>query len=223
MKKTLLYLGVFSTIALLAGCATTTKLIPPPKNSYGLSTYSSYNGDPIIIESTTPTVEYNKRIYYFQDESGMKKFNDNPVLYLTKYPFNELPKIISPLQSDYGLRTDCSYNGAPIVVGQFTPALMYLQRIYYFAHKESRELFMGDPMIYVAKYPANKVPTIISPLKSAYGTKTICAATGIPILVGPHTPTLEYVGRIFYFSNLVAMDAFKKDPQAYIEKNFNQD
>ena len=223
MKKTFLYLGVFSAIAFLAGCATQTKLIPPPKDSYGLSTYSSYNGGPIIIESTTPTLKYNKRIYYFQDESGMKKFENNPALYITKFSFNELPKIIAPLQSDYGLRTDCSYNGAPIVVGEFTPALMYLQLIYYFAHKESRALFTEDPMVYVAKYPANKVPTIISPLKSAYGTKTICAATGIPILVGPHTPTLEYVGRIFYFSNLVAMDAFKKDPQAYIEKNFNQD
>ena len=93
----------------------------------------------------------------------------------------------------------------------------------YFAHKKPRTLFMENPQIYVAKFPANKPPRIISPLKADYGTKVDCSATGTPLLVGPHTPTLEYLGRIFYFSSLAGMQQFKQDPQAYIAKKFNSE
>jgi len=220
--KCFVYIGLLIAIVSLMGCATS-EVIPSPQGNYGLSTESAYNGDPMIIDSSTPVLKYNNRIYYFQNQSELEKFRDDPKFFITRFPFNEPPKIVPPLTNDFGLRTNCAFNNDPIVVSQFTPTLQYMGRIYYFAHTESRRMFMEDPQMYVAKFSANKVPKIISPLRSAYGTKTACAASGIPILVGPHTPALEYMGEIFYFSDLSSMEAFKKDPQAYINKKFNTD
>jgi YHS domain-containing protein len=212
---------VLATV-ILAGCASTGQLVELSKSDYGLDTYSSFNGEPLTIGSKTLALEYNNRIFYFHNNLDLNKFQNDPDNYILKYEFNESPVISSPLTSDYGLQTHCSYDDLPIVVTKYTPTLRYLGRFYYFAHKETRALFLKDPQKYVAKFPANKPPKIISPLKSDYGTKTDCAATGVPLLVGPHTPTLEYLGRVFYFSNLSGMQVFKEDPQAYITKKFNK-
>ncbi len=220
--KNLIYFFALCAILTFNGCVSS-QLVPAPQDNYGLSVDSASTGDPMIIDSSTPVLKYNGRLFYFQNQSEMDKFRDNPNYYLTRYPYDETPVIVPPLISDYGLRTNCSFNADPIVVSQYTPTLMYMNRIYYFAHTESRKAFMEDPQMYVAKFGANKVPKIISPLKSSYGTKTICATTGIPILVGPHTPALEYMGDVFYFSDLPSMEAFKKDPQAYINKKFPTD
>ena len=220
--KFLLYFFSLITAVLLTGCVTS-EIVPPPQENYGLSTESAYNGEPMIIDSSTPVLKYNGRLYYFQNQSELEKFKNDPKYFLIRYPFNDPPLIVPPLTNDFGLRTNCAFNGDPIVVSQFTPTLQYMGRIYYFAHTESRLMFMEDPQMFVAKFGANKVPKIISPLRSSYGTKTICAASGIPILVGPHTPALEYMGEIFYFSDLSSMEAFKKDPQAYLNKKFNTD
>ncbi|HBM15835.1 MAG TPA: hypothetical protein DD381_05780 [Lentisphaeria bacterium] len=222
MKNFLYLSGTIFILVFIGGCAST-ELIPPPQDNYGLSVESAVTGEPMIIDSSTPVLKFNDRLYYFQNQSELDMFNKNPDYYITRHPFNELPKIISPLISDYGLRTSCSYNSDPIVVTQFTPTLSYMSRIYYFAHTESRDSFIQDPQMYIAKFPANKVARTISPLKSAYGSKTICATTGIPILVGPHTPALEYMGQVFYFSDIPSMEAFKKDPLAYINKEFNSE
>ena len=222
IKNLLCIFGGFCSLILISGCASS-QLIPPPQDNYGLSVESAATGEPMIIDSSTPVLEFNNRLYYFQNQSELDMFRKNPDYYITRYPFNEVPKIIPPLISDYGLKTNCAYNADPIVVTQFTPTLSYMGRIYYFAHTESRSSFIEDPQMFVAKFPANKVPKTISPLRSAYGTKTQCATTGIPILVGPHTPALEYMGQVFYFSDLPSMEAFKKDPQAYIDKQFNVD
>ena len=222
MMKIFIHICSLTAAALLTGCVTS-EVIPPPPENYGISTESAHNGDPMIIDSSTPVLKYNNRIYYFQNQSELERFKDDPKFFITRYPANESPKIVPPLTNDFGLRTNCAFNNDPIVVGQFTPTLKYMGRIYYFAHTESRRMFMEDPQMYVAKFGANKVPKIISPLRSAYGTKTVCAASGIPILVGPHTPALEYMGEIFYFSDISSMEAFKKDPQAYINKKFNVD
>ena len=211
---------VFAAV-ILTGCVVTENLTEPAKNNYGLNVSSAYNGDAITIGAQTKALNYNGRIFYFQDETSLKYFQKNPDIYIQKYAFNETPVITSPLTSDYGLKTTCSYDGIPIVITRYTPALRFLGRIYYFAHKETQELFMENPEIYIAKFPANKAPKVISPLKSDYGTKTDCASTGTALLVGPHTPTLEYLGRIFYFSSLDGMQRFKEDPQEYIAKKFN--
>lgn len=221
MKK-LLYILTLASVATLTSCVSS-QLVPPPQDNYGLSVESASTGDPMIIDSSTPVLKYNGRLFYFQNQSEMDKFRNNSDFYLIRFPYDETPEIIPPLISDYGLRTNCSYNADPIVVTQYTPTLEYMNRIYYFAHTESRKSFMEDPQMFVAKFGANKVPKIISPLKSSYGVKTICATTGIPILVGPHTPALEYMGDVFYFSDLPSMEAFKKDPQAYINKKFPTD
>lgn len=221
MKKFLYILALASAVS-LSSCVSS-QLVPPPQDNYGLSVESASTGDPMIVDSSTPVLRYNGRLFYFQNQSEMDKFRDKPDYYITRYPYNETPEIIPPLISDYGLRTNCSYNADPIVVSQFTPTLKYMNRIYYFAHTESRRAFMEDPQMYVAKFGANKAPKIISPLKSSYGVKTICATTGIPILVGPHTPSLEYMGVVFYFSDLPSMEAFRKNPQAYINKKFPTD
>ena len=214
-------LGSISALFFIGGCAS--ELVSPPQDNYGLSVESAVTGEPMIIDSSTPVLKYKDRLYYFQNQSELDKFSDNPDFYMTRFPYDEEPKTIPPLISDYGLKTNCAYNTDPIIVSQFTPTLWYMGRIYYFAHSESMSAFMEDPQMFVAKFPANKVPKAISSLKSAYGTKTICATTGIPILVGPHTPALEYMGVVFYFSDLPSMEAFKKDPQAYINKKFNTD
>ncbi len=223
MKNKILLPCVAGTLTLLAGCVSTGEIATPDTTDYGLYVYSSYNGRPIIVGSDTQTLDFNNRIYYFQDMGGLKKFQADPQLYMLKYAFNQTPKIVKPLDPDYGLRTNCSYNGDPIVIGKFTPTLEYLGRIYYFAHTESMDLFIDNPLVYIAKYPSDKVPTIISPLKSSYGKKTVCATTGTQILVGPHTPALEYMGRIFYFSTLQAMESFQYNPQSYIAQKFNQE
>ncbi len=210
-------------VLILAGCASTTLIVDPSKKDYGFNVSSAYNGDPLTIGATTTALQYNGRIFYFQNQSDLDKFNENPEGYIQKFIFNETPTVISPFTSDYGLKTNCSYSGLPIVVTEYTPTLRYLGRVYYFAHKETQDLFMKNPEIYIAKFPANKPPKTISPLKSDYGTKTDCAATGTPLLVGPHTPTLEYLGRVFYFSSLDGMQQFKEDPQAYIVKKFNRE
>ena len=218
---------VFSFPVLLAviltGCATTGLITEPSKADYGFNVSSAYNGDAITIGAQTKALEYNGRIFYFQDEPALNNFMINPEAFIQKYPFNETPKIVAPLTSDYGLKTNCSYDGIPIVVTEYTPTLRYLGRIYYFAHTETQASFIKNPEIYIAKYPSNKPPKTISPLKSDYGTKTDCAATGTPLLIGPHTPSLEYLGRIFYFSSLDGMQRFKEDPQAYIAKKFNRE
>lgn len=218
------YFGPFSiaalTVAFISGCATN-NIMSPPQDNYGLSVESAYNGEPLIIDSNTSVLLYEGRLYYFQNQAQLDKFKENPDYYMTRYQFDEIPIIVPSLVSDYGLRTNCAYNGDPIVVSKFTPALQYMGRIYYFAHTENRETFMKDPQMFVAKFGANKVPKIISPIRSDYGVKTVCAASGIPILVGPHTPALEYMGRIYYFSDLPSMEAFRKDPQAYSNKKFN--
>jgi len=208
---------------ILAGCASTGQLVEPSKRDYGLTVSSAYNGEPLTIGAKTVALQYNGRKFYFQDNSSLINFQNNPEKYIQKYSYNETPVIASPFTSDYGLKTTCSYNGLPIVVTKYTPTLRYLGRIYYFAHKETQDLFMENPEIYVAKFSANKPPKTISPLKSDYGTKTDCAATGTPLLIGPHTPTLEYLGRVFYFSSLSGMQQFKEDPQAYIAKKFNRE
>lgn len=215
---------ILSLVAILSlnGCVSS-QLVPPPQDNYGLSVESAATGEPMIVDSSTPVLKYNGRLFYFQNQAELDKFRNNPDFYITRYQYDETPEIIPPLISDYGLRTSCSYNADPIVVSQYTPTLKYMNRIYYFAHTESRTSFMEDPQMFVAKFGANKVPKVISPLKTSYGVKTICATTGIPILVGPHTPALEYMGEVFYFSDLPSMEAFKKDPQAYINKKFTTD
>jgi len=222
IKRIITYMTSAVTILLISACGSVPgKIVETPKADYGLDTYSSYNGLPMTIGQNTQTLEYNGRSFYFDDSADLQRFRENPQQYVLKFELNETPKIIAPLKSDYGLRTSCSYNGNPIVVTNYTPTLSFLGRIYYFAHTETMKLFMDNPQIYIAKFPANKVPKIISPLKSDYGSKMNCAATGTPILVGPHTPAVEYLGRIFYFSNLQGMQAFKQDPQKYITMKFN--
>jgi YHS domain-containing protein len=210
-------------VAVLAGCVSTGELVEPSKVDYGLNVSSAYNGETITIGIKTIVLEYNNRIFYFQDKPALDKFLNAPKACIQKYPFNETPVVTSPLTSDYRLKTNCSYDGLPIVVTKFTPTLRFLGRIYYFAHSETQAFFIKNPEIYIAKFPANKPPMTISPLKSDYGTKTDCAATGTPLLIGPHTPTLEYLGRVFYFSSLDGMQRFKEDPQAYIVKKFNRE
>ena len=221
LKRIALYAAPVLAAIALSGCASTSQLMEPAKTDYGLNTYSSFNGEPLTITADTPTLKYGGRMFYFQDKTALNSFQQEPARYILKYQFNETPVIISPLTADYGLKTNCSYDGLPIVVTKFTPTLKYLGRIYYFAHNETQMFFMQNPQIYVAKFPANKPPKIISPLKSDYGTKANGSATGTPLLIGPHTPTLEYLGRIFYFSNLAGMQQFKADPQAYIARKYN--
>ena len=223
LKQITLFLALLIVSIIISGCVVPGQIIEPSKKDYGLTVYSSYNEEPITIGAQTLAYEYNGRIFYFQDDNALKKFQLTPEMYIQKYSFNETPKITSPLTSDYGLKTNCSYDGLPIVVTKYTPTLRYLGRIYYFAHRETLDFFRKNPEIYVAMFPSNKPPKIISPLKSDYGTKTDCAATGTPLLIGPHTPTLEYLGRVFYFSSLAGMNQFKEDPQAYIAKKFNRE
>jgi YHS domain-containing protein len=223
LKQIIFYTFPVLATVILVGCASTGQIVDPAKTDYGLNTYSSYNGEPLTIGAKTLALDYNGRTFYFQDESSLVNFQKDPNAYIQKFVSNETPIITAPFTSDYGLKTSCSYDGLPIVVTKYTPTLRYLGRIYYFAHKETQDLFLKNPAIYVAKYPSNKPPKIISPLKSDYGTKTDCAATGTPLLIGPHTPTLEYLGRIFYFSSLSGMQQFKEDPQAYIAKKFNRE
>jgi YHS domain-containing protein len=210
------------TLLLLSGCASTGQMISVDKGNYGLIANSSYNGNLITIDKNTRTLEYNRRVYYFNNKIDLEKFQDNPEKYIDMHDFNKTPRKIKSLKSDFGLRTDSSYNGDPIVVSQYTPTLEYLGRVYYFAHNEEAANFSTDPLVFIAKYPSNKVPKDISPLKSDYGKKSICSASGTPILIGPHTPTLEYMGRVFYFSSLYDMQTFQQDPQAYIAKDYNQ-
>ncbi len=221
-RITILSFPIIASI-ILSGCVVPGKIIEPSKKDYGLNVFSSYDSEPLTIGAQTLAYKYNGRVFYFQNDNALKKFQLNPEMYIQKYSFNEIPQITSPLISDYGLKTTCSYDGLPIVVTKYTPTLRYLGRIYYFAHNETRDFFMKNPEIYVAMFPSNKPPKIISPLKSDYGTKTDGAATGTPLLIGPHTPTLEYLGRIFYFSSLAGMNKFKEDPQAYIAKKFNRE
>jgi YHS domain-containing protein len=212
----------FSVLVLLSGCASTGQIINTDKNSYGLIANSSYNGNLITIDKNTRTLEYNGRLYYFNNKMDLEKFQSNPEKYIDMHDFNNKPRKIKPLVSDYGLHTDSSYNGDPIVISAYSPTLEYLGRIYYFAHHKEAINFIANPLIFLAKYPSNKVPKDISPLKSDYGKKSICSGSGIPILIGPHTPTLEYMGRVFYFSSLFEMQTFQQDPQAYIAKEYNQ-
>ena len=222
IKQTISGLSLVLAMVLLGGCITPEQ-IAPSKEDYGLAVSSAYNGNAITIGAQTEALEYNGRIFYFKDKTDLDLFMENPTLYIQKYEFNESPVVCAPLASDYGLKTNDSYNSLPIVITNYTPTLRYLGRIYYFAHKETMEHFMKNPEVYIAKFPANKPPKIISPLKSDYGTKSDCAATGTPLLIGPHTPTLEYIGRVFYFSNLNGMNQFREDPQAFIVKKFNRE
>ena len=219
---TSILLTSLATLLLLSGCASTGQMININKDNYGLIANSSYSGNLLTIDKNTNTLEYNGRIFYFNSKANLEKFQDNPEKYIDMHNFNKTPIKIKPLKTDYGLRTDSSYNGDPIVVSQFTPTLDYLGRIYYFAHNEEGAAFIYNPLVFIAKYPANKIPKNISPLKSDYGKKSICSASGTPILIGPHTPTLEYMGRVFYFSNLYEMQTYQQDPQAYIAKDYNQ-
>ena len=218
---TVLFIPLSITL-LLSGCATTGQMVNTDKSNYGLITNSSYNGNLITIDKTTKTLNYKGRIYYFNNKMDLERFQDNPEKFIDMHDFNNTPRKIKALKSDYGLRTDSSYNGNPIVVSSFTPTLEYLGRIYYFAHNEEADLFIKNPLIFIAIYPSNKVPKDISPLKSDYGKKSACSSSGTPILIGPHTPTLEYMGRVFYFSSLYEMQTFQQDPQAYIAEDFNQ-
>ena len=222
LKKTAIYsLGILAT-ASLTGCGTTGKIMHPGKDNYGLIVNSSYNGNLITIDKATKCYEYNDRKFYFANSGNMDQFKKNPEKYIDMHEFNQAPERVKVPKTDYNLKTDSSYNGNPIVVSEYTPVLDFLGRLYYFAHHEETQMFSENPLIYIAKYPANKVPKTISPLKSDYGKKTICASTGTPILIGPHTPALEYIGRIYYFSSLFEMQAFQQDPQAYSAKDFNQ-
>ncbi|MCF7791402.1 MAG: hypothetical protein K9M56_05325 [Victivallales bacterium] len=208
--------------SLFSGCATTGKTIHANGDNYGLTVKSSYNGNLITINKNTECLNYKGRNFYFENELNMSKFQDNPEKYINIHPFNRSPKKIKSLKSDWGLKTNSSYNGDPIVVSEYTPTLYFLDRIYYFAHNEEVEAFKHDPLIFIAKYPANRIPKTISPLKSDYGEKTVCGSSGNQILIGPHTPALEYLGRVFYFSSLYEMQVFQQDPQAYVAKSFNK-
>lgn len=219
-NKIIFILGIY-TILLISGCSTITQT-EPKKDLYGLDVYSSYDGDLMHLDSESVSIEYNGRTYYFKNKNTANLFQDNPQNYILKYDLNQKPKNITPDSTAFGLRTNCSYNGDPIVVSEYTPTLEYMGRIYYFAHNEEMIFFIENPQLYIAKYPANKIPSIISPLKADYGEKTACATSGTSILVGPHTPALEYLGRVFYFTSLQNMYEFKRDPQLYIAKKFNQ-
>jgi YHS domain-containing protein len=221
--KNYVNLFLLAVLALFVGGCSSYQIIQPPKQNVGLVTVSSLNEKQIVISQDTPVLKYNNRLYYFADDSELKLFKEMPEVYIMKYNFNETPVAAKPLESDYRLRTYCSYNGDPIVISEFTPAATYMGRIYYFAHPQARSLFIEDPQCYVAKFPANQAPKIISPLKSEYGTKTVCGTTGTTLLVGPHTPTLEYIGRAFYFRDIIAMEEFQKDPQSMITKPFNNE
>ena len=105
---------IFSFFALvfviLAGCVTPGLITEPSKTDYGLSTYSSYDEEPLTIGASTKAYEFNGRIFYFKSEAGLKNFMLNPQPYIQKYSYNATPKIASPLISDYGLKTSCSYD-----------------------------------------------------------------------------------------------------------------
>ena len=88
--KFFIYTCSLTTAALLTGCVTS-EVIPPPQENYGLSTESAYNGDPMIIDSSTPVLKYNNRVYYFQNQSELERFKDDPKFFLTRYLSSNFP------------------------------------------------------------------------------------------------------------------------------------
>ncbi len=212
----------FALVAMLAisGCATG-EMIPPPHNNYGTVVSSAYDGGPVTIGPDTQALKYNGRSYYFAKKNGLNSFRDNPQYYIARFPYNELPKATLPLKADFGLTTECAYNGNITVIGTYTPTAFFAGRIYYFEHFQQLNAFIQDPQIYLAKFSANDIPKIIESQKLQYGKEAVCAATGVPLLISSQTPSLLYDSQIYYFSSREQLQAFKADPLAYVAKRFN--
>jgi len=128
----------------------------PRKDDIGLKTRCAHGGEAFTIAADTPTLFYNRRLYYFNRPKGLAAFKGDPQCAVAANPLNDLPQAVPPPKDDIGTSVSDAVHSRPLTVTAQTPALTYAHRMFYFLNPADLHAFRECPQAYVADNPAAK-------------------------------------------------------------------